>query len=380
MGVSEGAASTTAATPSTTAPTLNGNKTYSMWFTRNIIYIRYQLQSGETLTATTTNSDGTATYNWTKNSDNVIMVNGSVASSNYRYNGSSNTTIDLANYNNTHYLNITKDGYGAVSGSEWICASGCKTTTQTITHSSTSVNLTNICSADLTTSDCVIWLKVNWTLKPLWIYYHPNGGSVTKDGYTTYNGWVSKDGTKYFYQTVNSGATTNLYNYTTFGITRTGYSVPDGTEWCTTTAGGGTCFDHDVDYTFAQFKAASTEKTDHYELNVYTHWSANTYTVTYNKNTTDTVSSMPANGTKTYGTNYTIPSTKPTRSKYSFVAWNTASDGTGTSYAPGATYSSNAAITLYAVWLKTSGCYRVKTKSGVGVTCRKDPKLSLVFL
>ena len=34
-----------------------------------------------------------------------------------------------------------------------------------------------------------------------------------------------------------------------------------------------------------------------------------------------------------------------------FVEWNTASDGTGTSYDPGDTYSADADVTLYAIWL-----------------------------
>ncbi len=39
-----------------------------------------------------------------------------------------------------------------------------------------------------------------------------------------------------------------------------------------------------------------------------------------------------------------------TRSGYTFVNWNTDADGTGTSYANGATYSFSASITLYAQW------------------------------
>jgi uncharacterized repeat protein (TIGR02543 family) len=39
-----------------------------------------------------------------------------------------------------------------------------------------------------------------------------------------------------------------------------------------------------------------------------------------------------------------------TRSGYSFVDWNTAVDGSGTSYANGSTYPFNASVTLYAQW------------------------------
>lgn len=42
--------------------------------------------------------------------------------------------------------------------------------------------------------------------------------------------------------------------------------------------------------------------------------------------------------------------TAPCNTVYSFANWNTASNGNGTSYAPGATYSQNASLRLYAQW------------------------------
>ena len=48
----------------------------------------------------------------------------------------------------------------------------------------------------------------------------------------------------------------------------------------------------------------------------------------------------------------TVSATKPTRSGYTFVSWNTKSDGTGTSYAPGDTLKTSANVTLYAIWKK----------------------------
>jgi len=103
-----------------------------------------------------------------------------------------------------------------------------------------------------------------------------------------------------------------------------------------------------------------------------------TYTVAYNANGG---SGAPSSQTKTYGTSLTLSSTKPTRSSrsaspakytvtfnansgtvsptskdaartisYTFSKWNTKSDGSGTSYSPGGSYSTNAAATLYAQW------------------------------
>ena len=62
------------------------------------------------------------------------------------------------------------------------------------------------------------------------------------------------------------------------------------------------------------------------------------------------VTNMPANQTKWYNESLTLPSTSPTLTLYNFMGWNTKTDGTGTAYAAGATYSGNAAATLYAQW------------------------------
>lgn len=72
-----------------------------------------------------------------------------------------------------------------------------------------------------------------------------------------------------------------------------------------------------------------------------------TYTVSYNANGG---SGAPSSQTKTYGTALTLSSTKPTRTGYTFSKWNTKSDGTGTSYSAGASYTANSALTLYAIW------------------------------
>ncbi len=55
--------------------------------------------------------------------------------------------------------------------------------------------------------------------------------------------------------------------------------------------------------------------------------------------------------TKWYGENYTILSNNAfTRTNYTLSKWNTASGGSGTNYNCGATYSTNAGLTLYAQW------------------------------
>ena len=74
-----------------------------------------------------------------------------------------------------------------------------------------------------------------------------------------------------------------------------------------------------------------------------------TYNVTYNANGgTD----APDAQTKYYGTDLQLSSSKPTRRGYTFVNWNTKSNGSGTSYIAGGKYTDNAKVTLYAQWNK----------------------------
>lgn len=88
-----------------------------------------------------------------------------------------------------------------------------------------------------------------------------------------------------------------------------------------------------------------------------------TYAVTYNANGG---SGAPGNQTKTYGTALTLSSTKPTRTNYDFVKWNTKADGSGTSYNPGASYTGNAALTLYAIWVLAGHNITFNANGGTG--------------
>lgn len=116
--------------------------------------------------------------------------------------------------------------------------------------------------------------------------------------------------------------------------TRTGYTFQG---WATSSGGGvayqpGQGYGNDADIT------------------LYAVWKANTWTVKYNANGG---SGAPADQTKTYGQTLKLSTTKPVRTDYNFMGWATskanADKGTVT-YAAGANYTSNAAITLYAVW------------------------------
>lgn len=142
---------------------------------------------------------------------------------------------------------------------------------------------------------------------------------------------------------------------------------------------------YDKYYTGYHYTGSSSAITVDGTETVYRYFALNTWTVSYNANGHGTA---PASQTKTYGTNLTLRSfisdqtgtgTKATYTitgnangsswsgsngsasktpnyTYSQTYWNTKSDGTGTNYSSGGTYSSNAAATMYARW-STSTTY-----------------------
>lgn len=112
---------------------------------------------------------------------------------------------------------------------------------------------------------------------------------------------------------------------------RTGYTF---SKWNTNSSGTGTSYNPGASYT------------SNANLTLYAIWTANTFTVSYNANGG---TGAPANQTKTYGTNLTLSSTKPTRENYNFLGWSTSANG-GVVYSAGDTYTNNSAVTLYAVW------------------------------
>ena len=112
------------------------------------------------------------------------------------------------------------------------------------------------------------------------------------------------------------------------------------------------------------------------------------YTISYNGNSTyngytsSTISNLPDSGKKWYGDTAYISQEIPTKADttsngsvvtlnynysgstnstlvptdiytYTFSKWNTSSNGTGTNYNPGSSYTTNGAITFYAVWNRT---------------------------
>ena len=71
----------------------------------------------------------------------------------------------------------------------------------------------------------------------------------------------------------------------------------------------------------------------------------------------------------------TVCADAPTRDGYKFNGWNTAKDGTGTKYAPGASITLSASVTLYAQWLPYIKAYYDKTNITFAGGCDASEKL-----
>lgn len=184
------------------------------------------------------------------------------------------------------------------------------------------------------------------------VTYQENGGTITeKDKYTSYVYGVG------------------LTLPTSTAITRTGYSFGGWYDnpSCTGTA------------------VTSISVTAEGDKTYYAKWTANTYTVEYNGNGKtegstadstheyDTTKTLTANGYKrsytvTFNHNYTGSADMTKTATYTFAGWNTAVNGSGTSYNDKAsvknlTSTNNGTVTLYARWTSKSVTY-TPTRTG----------------
>ena len=140
--------------------------------------------------------------------------------------------------------------------------------------------------------------------------------------------------------TVSSGSSVTIKNntfvrnsYTFAGWTTNSDGTDDGYGW---TGWSGTW-----NYDNGQYGINNNR------LVLYARWNIKAYTISYNANDG---SNAPGNQSKIENKSINLSSSKPTRTGYTFVNWNTKKDGSGTTYKAGASYNSNADLTLYAQW------------------------------
>ena len=213
------------------------------------------------------------------------------------------------------------------------------------------------------TSDLTLYAI--WKINKVNFKFSTNGGTVqatSSSSGNTYkwkqdsNGIISRtdpNGSTYseVFYTLDYGANTNssgFPNYNNSGflnITYSGYSAPENYEWkclsgCFT---NGKLFNQDSVYKASDLCDASSSDCT---VVLGVNWKQ-VQTITYDANGG---SGAPASQTKLDGSSITLSSTKPTRSGYTFVNWNTKADGSGTSYNAGTAYTAIGTTTLYAQW------------------------------
>ena len=88
------------------------------------------------------------------------------------------------------------------------------------------------------------------------------------------------------------------------------------------------------------------------------------YTIAYNANGG---SGAPGSQTKYYGKTLKLSTTKPTRTGYTFKGWSKSSTGS-VAFASGASYTTNASDTLYAVWEANTYTVKLDANGGSGGT------------
>jgi uncharacterized repeat protein (TIGR02543 family) len=179
--------------------------------------------------------------------------------------------------------------------------------------------------------------SANLTFYPKWTAVNY---TVTYQASTADSGTVPTDSANYNI----GGSVTVLGNTGT--LVRAGYTFGG---WTTAADGSGTVY-----------QAAGSVSVGAGNINLYAKWTPINYTVTYQPNSA-TEGAAPTDATNyNIGQSITVRGNTGTlvRTGYSFAGWNTAADGTGTTYQSGnQILVGSASVTLYAKW--TANTYTV---------------------
>lgn len=326
-----------------------GDKIYVLGNTSSAIQIAYPLTAGGYKVGWVPISSITYTIKYNANGGS-----GSMSSSSLKY--QSTITLTANKYTKTGY---TFGGWNAyrssdktwyVSGQGWKTASeiSSKGYTKKVYSNKTKFTLEKSWISPAKTNDTLTFYAV-WKPNTLSVSYNANGGTLSSDTYKLSNNIVYKksDSNKYVQKwTYNSAKTNGLVNASTFGLTREGYNFKG---WGTSSSGG-TIFDQN-DTALVPSKINTNIKSGNCSTTLYAIWTPKTYSVKFDANGGI---GAPANQTKTYGKSLTLSNTIPTKDGFKFLGWSTSQTATSATYQPGASYTANSSITLYAVWQAVS--------------------------
>lgn len=303
---------------------------------------------GVSVTVTATPSTGYNFKQWTKGSSAAST------SASYTFTITANTALTAVGVLKTYAVTYSANGGSGAPSSQTktygttLTLSSTKPTRAGYTFSSWNTKsdgsgATYAPGASYTTN-AKLDLYAQWTIHKLTVIYNANGGTQSS----------GSDYTLPHTTTVNYGSnyngTNGLYDFSTFKLTKTGYSA---TYWNTKADGSGVSIDCTTSYTSQGLATACglNLSTGNRTINFYPKWVANSYTVQYNGN--GHTGGSTANTSHVYGTASALAANGFTKTNHTFDSWNTKADGTGTKYAAGASVSTLAAsgtVTLYAQW------------------------------
>ena len=244
-------------------------------------------------------------------------------------------TYSVTNTDTTHKMTATKVKYTAVGAGWYFDGSKRVTYAGTTLHTPPEQTLAEGKSKSYTISKSVSTTKTHSTQAKNFVYTYSTSfyTTIVVPAKTSYTVAFNANGgsgapssqTKWYGETLTLSSTKP---------TRSGYTFQNWNTTAGATAAG-------TSYASGGSYTANSAAT------LYAQWKANTYTVSYNANGG---SGAPASQVKTHGVNLVLSTAKPTRAGYSFAGWNTSPTASDVTYASGATYTANAALSLHAIW------------------------------
>lgn len=352
-------------------------------------------ESGSYVTISAASTTGYDFKNWTNSSGSVVSNSASYSF----YMPAATTTYTANGQKKTYSVQYQAGDYGSGTNT-----SATKTYGTTLTLSSSKFSRTgydqtgwsinrdgstfDYFMGDSYTKNEPIILYPYWSRNIYTLTINPNGGSMyngaskTTSTFTTTFAYGVKT---YLGNLFDDGGVLVAYNNNT--PTRTGYSFTGFTfsngSGQKNTAGAVYYFDGQSPEENSGESGASTSAyifNGNYAGNVTVtaNWTGNTYTVKYNANGG---TGTTASSTHTYGTAKALTANGFSKTGYSFIGWNTAANGSGTSYSDKqsvSTLTTESEIELFAQWGQASYQVIFDPQGGTITSGNFDPKIYVV--
>ena len=255
----------------------------------------------------------------------------------YNYNASKNFYITIAG--STYYHTVEK-----VSGTSGTSFSSSKTVSLSDAGAaSVSVKVGGSLSGTtfkITGNNSKTYSITDGTKATYTIKYNANGGTGAPSSQTkTYGTTLTLSSTKPTRASETDADTTISYTFK-------GWAISASASSAAYSAGG--------------------KYTDNKSVTLYAVWAASTtinqHIIEYITDNEQTIEPQA----KPVGSTVTITTTVPEKHGYTFNKWNTASDGSGTTYTAGQSYSTNADLTLFAIYNPWTHTVKFNANGGSG--------------